>query len=77
MKLRPLAFTDEAQALMGHSELAQENWEYLLNYNAGMSWIEYLAILDDEHTGRNLSQGGILKNRVEYEDTLKRRYCIK
>lgn len=31
MKLRPLAFTDEAQALMGHSELAKENWEYLFN----------------------------------------------
>ncbi len=39
MKLRPLAITDEAQALMGHSELAQENWEFLLNYNESMSWI--------------------------------------
>lgn len=59
MKLRPLAITDEAQALMGHTELAQENWEYLLNYNAGMSWSEYLANLDDEHAGRNLSQGRV------------------
>ena len=56
MKLRPLAITDEAQALMGHAELAQENWEYLLNYNKEMSWSEYLAILDGEHTGRNLAE---------------------
>ena len=59
MKLRPLAITDETQALMGHSELAQEDWEYLLNYNAEMSWSEYLANLDDEHTGRNLSQSRV------------------
>ena len=59
MKLRPLAITDETQALMGHTELAQENWEYLLNYNAGMSWSEYLANLNDEHTGRNLWQGRV------------------
>ena len=44
---------------MGHSELAQEDWEYLLNYNEGMLWSEYLANLDDEHTGRNLSQGRV------------------
>ena len=56
MKLRPLAITDEAQALIGHAELAQENWEYLLNYNKEMSWSEYLAILDGEHTGRNLAE---------------------
>ena len=56
MKLRPLVITDEAQALLGHSELAQENWEYLLNYNEKMPWSEYLAILDGEHTGRNLAE---------------------
>ena len=59
MKLRPLAITDEAQAIKGHTELAREDWEYLLNYNAGMSWSEYLAYLDDEHTGHNLSQGRV------------------
>lgn len=55
MKLRPLAITDEAQALMGYSELAQENWDYLLNYNEKMPWSDYLVILDDEHAGRNLA----------------------
>ena len=56
MKLRQLALTDEAQALKGHAELAQEQWEYLLKYNEGMSWSEYLTILDDEHSGHNLAE---------------------
>lgn len=59
MKLRHLSTTDETQALMGHSELAQENWEFLLNYNDEMSWSEYLAILDGEDTGRNLAEGRV------------------
>ena len=46
----------EQSGLFLISELAQENWEYLLNYNEEMSWNEYLAILDGEHTGRNLAE---------------------
>ncbi len=59
MKLRPLSLEDEAQALQGHSELALENWEYLLGYKEDMPWPEYLEILGNESTGTNLKEGRV------------------
>ena len=59
MKLRPLSLADEAQALQGHSELAIDNWEYLLGYKRGMPWPEYLEILGNESTGTNLKEGRV------------------
>ena len=59
MKLRPLSLADQAQALQGHSELAIENWEYLLGYSEGMPWTEYLEILGNESTGTNLKEGRV------------------
>lgn len=59
MKLRPLSLEDEAQALQGHSELALENWEYLLGYKEDMPWSEYLEILGHESTGTNLKEGRV------------------
>ena len=59
MKLRPLSLADEAQALQGHSELAIDNWEYLLGYKKDMPWSEYLEILHDESIGTNLKEGRV------------------
>jgi len=59
MKLRPLSLADEAQALQGHSELAIDNWEYLLGYSEGMPWTEYLEILGNESMGTNLKEGRV------------------
>jgi len=59
MKLRPLLLADEAQALQGHSELAIENWEYLLGYKKDMPWSEYLQLLDHESIGTNLKEGRV------------------
>ena len=59
MKLRPLSLADQAQALQGHSELAIDNWEYLLGYSEGMPWTEYLEILGNESTGTNLKEGRV------------------
>ena len=59
MKLRPLSLADQAQALQGHSELAIDNWEYLLGYSEGMLWTEYLEILGNESTGTNLKEGRV------------------
>ena len=59
MKLRPLSLADEAQALQGHSELAIDNWEYLLGYKKDMPWPEYLEILGNESTGTNLQEGRV------------------
>ena len=59
MILRPLVIADEAEALAGHRELALDEFEFLLGYKAGMTWIEYLAILEDEHLARNLPEGRV------------------
>jgi predicted acetyltransferase len=59
MKLRPLSLADEAQALLAHSELAKDNFEFLLGYTEGMAWHEYLEILENESTGTNLKEGRV------------------
>jgi predicted acetyltransferase len=59
MKLRPLTVADEAQALQAHSELAADNFEFLLGYTEGMAWPEYLQILDNLFTGTNLPEGKV------------------
>jgi predicted acetyltransferase len=59
MKLRPLSLADEAQALLAHSELAKDNFEFLLGYTGGMPWHEYLEILKNESTGTNLKEGRV------------------
>ena len=59
MKLRPLALEDEAQALQGHSELAIENWVYLLGYKKDMLWPEYLEFLDHESKRTELKEGRV------------------
>jgi predicted acetyltransferase len=59
MILRELTIEDEAQALAGHHELAQGNWEYLLKYEPGMKWSEYISLLDAEARGINLAPGRV------------------
>jgi predicted acetyltransferase len=59
MKLRPLTFADEAQALQAHKELAADNFEFLLGYTDGMAWPDYLQILDNLFTGTNLPEGKV------------------
>jgi predicted acetyltransferase len=59
MKLRPLTLADEAQALQAHSELAADNFEFLLGYTDGMAWPDYLQILDNLFTGTNLPEGKV------------------
>jgi predicted acetyltransferase len=59
MKLRPLSLADESQALLAHSELAKDNFEFLLGYTEEMTWHEYLEILENEATGTNLKEGRV------------------
>jgi predicted acetyltransferase len=59
MKLRPLTLADEAQALQAHTELAADNFEFLLWYTEGMAWADYLQILDDQFTATNLPEGRV------------------
>jgi len=57
--LRPLVLSDEVEAVQGHSELANDSFEYLLEYSEGMPWSEYLEILKNESTGTNLKEGRV------------------
>lgn len=57
VKLRPLSLADEEQALQGHSELLIDNFNFLLSYSEGMTWPEYLQILENQSTGTNLKEG--------------------
>ena len=59
MRLRPLCIDDQEQALQGHSELALEKWDYLLGYEIGTPWLEYLNKLENESTGTNLEEGRV------------------
>lgn len=59
MKLRTLSLADEAQALQAHSELAMDNFEFLLGYSEGMAWPEYLEVLSNEFAGTNLKEGRV------------------
>jgi predicted acetyltransferase len=59
MKLRPLTLADEAQALQAHSELAMDNFEFLLGYSEGIAWSEYLEVLSNEFAGTNLKEGRV------------------
>ena len=79
MQLRPLTSEDAAQALQGHSELSAENWEYLLGYEHGMSWDNYLQILGDEATGTNLKEGRVPATFLiaEHEGNLVGRSSIR
>ncbi len=45
MLLRPPNESDEKEALIAHLEFAEEGWDFLLDYESGMSWREYLSIL--------------------------------
>jgi len=68
MKLRPLSLADQAQALQAHSELALDNWEFLLGYSDSMSWPEYLEILGNESAGMNLKEGRVPATFLIAED---------
>lgn len=68
MKLRPLTFADEAQALQAHSELAADNFEFLLGYTEDMAWPDYLQILDNLFTATNLPEGRVPATFMIAED---------
>lgn len=50
---------DETEALAGDSELALENWGYLLSYTPGMAWRDYLELLANNQQGKNLVEGHV------------------
>jgi len=57
LRLRPLRPDDETAFLAGHSEMAAEGFTFGLRLERGMSWPEYLRVLDDHRLGLNMPEG--------------------
>ncbi|GAA4378905.1 GNAT family N-acetyltransferase [Paeniglutamicibacter cryotolerans] len=57
--LRGLLPGDREQALAAHAELARENVDFLLDYDVGVDWAGYLALLSRQHGGIDLPAGRV------------------
>ena len=79
MILRPLSIADEAEALAAHSELALDDFEFLLGYEVGMVWSDYVAQLENEKAGLNLPEGRVQATFLiaEHEGVLIGRSSIR
>lgn len=53
--LRPLARSDEAQALAAHREFP--DWDFLHLYKDGMPWAEFVLLYENMKVGENLPKG--------------------
>lgn len=59
MELCRLTEHDEGQALLAHEELAAEQFDFLLSYDTGTDWMQYLKKIEDTRQGRNLPDGHV------------------
>ena len=59
MLLRPLAVSDEEQALQAHKELAQDGFEFLFELEQGLPWPVYCERLESQRLGIDLSEGRV------------------
>ena len=59
MILRPLFPADEQEAILAHNELALDDFEFLLGYEEGMNWDDYLKILENELLNVDLPEGRV------------------
>ncbi|MFT3925288.1 MAG: GNAT family N-acetyltransferase [Myxococcales bacterium] len=57
--LRSLQVGDEPQLIAAHRQMAAEHFDFALGYREGMPFADYLAALEDERNGRNLSAGHV------------------
>lgn len=51
LRLRPLRESDEAQARQAHAELAREDFTFLLDWDPGAPWSQYLQLLRQQRRG--------------------------
>jgi predicted acetyltransferase len=54
LRLRPLTMGDEAAVRSGQRAMAAEDFTFALGLEPGMSWPDYLKVLQDHHAGVNL-----------------------
>lgn len=59
LRLRPLRPDDETAFRAGHRVMAEENFTFGLGWRPGLPWADYLATLEDQRHGRNLSDGQV------------------
>lgn len=63
MILRALTESDRAEAIQAHNELAQENFDFLLNslgaYDENEDWSVYLLQLESVRRGENVPEGWV------------------
>ncbi len=52
--LRPLTAADETAARTAQDELSADGFEFLLDWDEGLPWADYLAYLDRLETGEDL-----------------------
>ena len=58
LKLRPVGLGDEESALAAHQTMMEsDGFEFLLNYDQGMPWADYVRRLQDHRRGVNLPDG--------------------
>jgi predicted acetyltransferase len=55
--LRPLRMEDESSALAAHAELQADDFPFCLGLEAGMSWSQYLSMLEAHRHGEHLPEG--------------------
>lgn len=56
VRLRPYQANDEPAARAAHEVLLADEFHFLLGWDSSMSWPDFLAMLEDQRLGRNLSE---------------------
>jgi predicted acetyltransferase len=59
LELRPLRASDAEAALAAHAELAAEGFDFLLEYDDGADFADYLALLAAHQRGERLAAGRV------------------
>jgi len=55
LRLRPLRIDDEREALAAHAELERDSFAFLLGWEPGSDWPEYVRVMAERRHGRCLS----------------------
>jgi hypothetical protein len=59
LRLRPFRIGDEREALAAHTELAREDFPFLLGWEPDQSWTAYVQRLADRRRGDDVVPGWV------------------
>jgi predicted acetyltransferase len=79
LRLRPPALRDEEAFRLAHYTLMRERFDFAIGYGADMSWGSYLAMLEQQRIGRELTDGRVAATMLAAElgETLVGRVSIR